>query len=216
MSEVRLIAETRTEFGKGFARRIRRAGKVPAVLYGHGTDPVHVSLPGHETLLALRVANALLAISIDGDAPQLALPKQVQRNPIRGNLEHVDLVIVRRGEKVTVEVRLNVIGADDRADRVVVMDQQTIALEVEATNIPAAVDIDVTSLEIGDSIAAKDLNLPEGAVFPGEPDDLILSVAAAKTQEQIDAELDAAVAGATDEDQAETAAPSTEAEAESE
>lgn len=216
MAEVKISAVARTQFGKGAARRTRRDGLVPAVLYGHGTDPVHVSLPGHETLLALRVANALLAISIDGDAPQLALPKQVQRNPIRGNLEHVDLVIVRRGEKVTVEVRLNVIGADDRPDRVVVMDQQTIALEVEATDIPAAVDIDVTSLEIGDSIAAKDLNLPDGAVFPGEPDDLILSVAAAKTQEQIDAELDAAVAGATDEDQAETAAPSTEAEAESE
>ncbi len=216
MAEVKISAVARTQFGKGAARRTRRDGLVPAVLYGHGTDPVHVSLPGHETLLALRAANALLSISIDGDTPQLALPKQVQRNPIRGNLEHVDLVIVRRGEKVTVEVRLNVIGADDRADRVVVMDQQTIALEVEATNIPAAVDIDVTSLEIGDSIAAKDLNLPEGAVFPGEPDDLILSVAAAKTQEQIDAELDAAVAGATDEDQAETAAPSTEAGAESE
>jgi len=216
MAEVKISAVARTQFGKGAARRTRRDGLVPAVLYGHGTDPVHVSLPGHETLLALRAANALLSISIDGDTPQLALPKQVQRNPIRGNLEHVDLVIVRRGEKVTVEVRLNVIGADDRADRVVVMDQQTIALEVEATNIPAAVDIDVTSLEIGDSIAAKDLNLPEGAVFPGEPDDLILSIAAAKTQEQIDAELDAAVAGATDEDQADTAAPSTEAEAESE
>jgi large subunit ribosomal protein L25 len=216
MAEVKISAVARTQFGKGAARRTRRDGLVPAVLYGHGTDPVHVSLPGHETLLALRAANALLSISIDGDTPQLALPKQVQRNPIRGNLEHVDLVIVRRGEKVTVEVRLNVIGADDRADRVVVMDQQTIALEVEATNIPAAVDIDVTSLEIGDSIAAKDLDLPEGAVFPGEPDDLILSIAAAKTQEQIDAELDAAVAGATDEDQADTAAPSTEAEAESE
>ena len=216
MAEVKISAVARTQFGKGAARRTRRDGLVPAVLYGHGTDPVHVSLPGHETLLALRVANALLAISIDGDAPQLALPKQVQRNPIRGNLEHVDLVIVRRGEKVTVEVRLNVIGADDRADRVVVMDQQTIALEVEATDIPAAVDIDVTSLEIGDSIAAKDLNLPEGAVFPGEPDDLILSIAAAKTQEQIDAELDAAVAGATDEDQAETPASSSEAEGESE
>ena len=140
----------------------------------------------------------------------------MQRNPIRGNLEHVDLVIVRHGEKVTVEVRLNVIGADDRPDRVIVMDQQTIALEVEATNIPAAVDIDVTGLHIGDSIAAKDLTLPEGAVFPGAPDGLILSVAAAKSQEQIDAELDAAVAGATDEDQGASAAEPAAAEGESE
>ena len=198
MAEIKISAVARTEFGKGAARRARRDGLVPAVLYGHGTDPVHVSLPGHETLLALRAANALLSITVDGSTPQLALPKQVQRNPVRGTVEHVDLVIVKRGEKVTVEVPLHVIGDENRPDRVVNMDQQTISLEVLATNIPAAIEIDVTSLEIGDSIAAQDLNLPEGAVFPGEPDDLILSISAAKTQEQIDAELDAAVAG--DED----------------
>ncbi len=198
MAEIKISAVARTEFGKGAARRARRDGLVPAVLYGHGTDPVHVSLPGHDTLLALRAANALLAISIEGQSDQLALPKQVQRNPVRGTVEHVDLVIVKRGEKVTVEVPLHVIGDENRPDRVVNMDQQTISLEVLATNIPAAIEIDVTSLEIGDSIAAQDLNLPEGAVFPGEPDDLILSISAAKTQEQIDAELDAAVAG--DED----------------
>ena len=212
MAEVKIAAVARTEFGKGAARRARRDGLVPAVLYGHGSDPVHVSLPGHDTLLALRVANALLSISIDGKAAQLALPKQVQRNPVKGTVEHVDLVIVKRGEKVTVEVPLHVIGADDKADRVIVMDQQTITLEVEATNIPAAIEIDVTALGIGDSIAAKDLNLPEGAVFPGEPDDLMLSVTAAKTQEQIDAELDAAVAGASDEE----AAPVAEAAADDE
>ena len=198
MAEIKISAVARTEFGKGAARRARRDGLVPAVLYGHGTDPVHVSLPGHDTLLALRAANALLAISIEGQSDQLALPKQVQRNPVRGTVEHVDLVIVKRGEKVTVEVPLHVIGDENRPDRVVNMDQQTISLEVLATNIPATIEIDVTSLEIGDSIAAQDLNLPEGAVFPGEPDDLILSISAAKTQEQIDAELDAAVAG--DED----------------
>ena len=93
------------------------------MLYGHGSDPVHVSLPGHDTLLALRVANALLSISIDGKAAQLALPKQVQRNPVKGTVEHVDLVIVKRGEKVTVEVPLHVIGADDKADRVIVMER---------------------------------------------------------------------------------------------
>ncbi|MBP8918660.1 MAG: 50S ribosomal protein L25/general stress protein Ctc [Micropruina sp.] len=202
MAEVKISAVSRTEFGKGAARRTRRAGLVPAVLYGHGGDPVHVSLPGHDTLLALRVANALLSISIDGERPQLALPKQVQRNPVKGTIEHVDLVIVKKGEKVTVEVALNVIGADARPDRVVVMDQQTITLEAEATNIPVSVDIDVTSLEIGDTVAAKDLTLPEGSVFPGEPDDLMLSIAAAKTQEQIDAELAAAVAGASDEEAA--------------
>lgn len=204
MAEVKLSAQSRTEFGKGAARRARRDGLVPAVLYGHGSDPIHVSLPGHETLLALRVANALLSISVDGAAAKLALPKQVQRNPVKGTIEHVDLVIVRRGEKVTVEVPLHVIGADEKADRIIVMDQQTIALECEATHIPAQVEIDVTELEIGDQVAAKDLNLPDGAVFPGEPDDLILSVSAAKTQEQIDAELDAAVAE-TGEESAEPA-----------
>ncbi|MFT3860583.1 50S ribosomal protein L25/general stress protein Ctc [Micropruina sp.] len=209
MAEVKISAVARTEFGKGAARRARRDGLVPAVLYGHGTDPVHVSLPGHDTLLALRAANALLSISIDGTSPQLALPKQVQRNPVRGTVEHVDLVIVKRGEKVTVEVPLHVIGADDKADRVIVMDQQTITIEAEATNIPAAIEIDVTGLEIGDAVAAKDLKLPEGAVFPGEPDDLMLSITAAKTQEQIDAELDAAAGG----DEEAAAAP---AEAESE
>lgn len=188
MSESKIAAVSRTEFGKGAARRTRRAGLVPAVLYGHGTDPVHLSMPGHEVLLALRVANAVLEISIDDGKPQLALAKQVQRDPIRGDIEHVDLVIVRKGEKVTVEVALVVVG-DHPADRMILMDQQTISLEVEATHIPTSVEIDVTGLEVGDTIAARDLKLPEGAVFPGEPDDLILSVAATPSQEALDAEL---------------------------
>ncbi len=188
MSESKIAAVSRTEFGKGAARRTRRAGLVPAVLYGHGTDPVHLSLPGHELLLALRVANAVLEISIDGSKTQLALAKQVQRDPIRSDIEHVDLVIVRKGEKVTVEVALVVVGSVP-ADRMVLMDQQTIALEVEATHIPTSVEIDVTGLEIGDSIAAKDLKLPQGAVFSGDPEDLMLSVSATPSQEALDAEL---------------------------
>ncbi len=188
MSESKIAAVTRTEFGKGAARRTRRAGLVPAVLYGHGTDPVHLSLPGHEVLLALRVANAVLEISVDGAKTQLALAKQVQRNPIKGSIEHLDLVIVRKGEKVTVEVPLLVVG-DHPSDRMIVMDQQTISLEVEATHIPADIEIDITGLEIGDTVTAKDLNLPQGAVFPGEPDDLILSVSATPSQAALDAEL---------------------------
>jgi large subunit ribosomal protein L25 len=195
VSESKIAAVSRTEFGKGAARRTRRAGLVPAVLYGHGTDPVHLSLPGHELLLALRVANAVLEISIDGSKTQLALAKQVQRDPIRSDIEHVDLVIVRKGEKVTVEVALVVVGTVP-ADRMVLMDQQTIALEVEATHIPTSVEIDVTGLEIGGSIAAKDLKLPTGAVFAGDPEDLMLSVSATPSQEALDAELagDAGVA----------------------
>ncbi|MBK8458997.1 MAG: 50S ribosomal protein L25/general stress protein Ctc [Micropruina sp.] len=196
MAEVKLSAVARTEFGKGAARRTRRAGLVPAVLYGHGTDPIHVALPAHETQLALRAANALLAISIDGAAPQLALPKQVQKDPVRGTLEHIDLVVVNKGERVTVEIALVIVN-DDRPDRIVVMDQQTIAIEVAATNIPAQIEIDIAGLNPGDAVYARDLVLPEGAVFPGEPGDLMLSIAASKSQEDLDAELDAA-SGVTD------------------
>ncbi|MEA4943469.1 MAG: 50S ribosomal protein L25/general stress protein Ctc [Propionicimonas sp.] len=190
VSENKIAAVTRTEFGKGAARRARRAGLVPAVLYGHGTDPVHVALPGHEVLLALRTANALLTLSIDGGKDQLALPKQVQRNPVKGDIEHIDLVIVRRGEKVTVEVPLIVIN-EEKVDGVITMDQQTIALEAEATNIPASVEIDVEGMQIGQHIAAKDLTLPAGAVFNGEPDDLILSIAALRVEEPAVTEGDA-------------------------
>ena len=196
-NEIKLAADSRTEFGKGASRRLRREGKVPAVIYGHGTDPVHIALPGHESLLALRTANALLSITIDGGKAQLALPKQVQRDPLKGFLEHVDLLIVRKGEKVTVEVPLVILG--EVKEGIVTMDQQTITLEAEATNIPAQIEIEVSALEVGQQVTAGDLNLPEGAVFPGEPTDLILSIAAAPTTEELDAELDAAVAGASDE-----------------
>ncbi len=194
MAENHIAAVSRTEFGKGAARRSRRAGLVPAVLYGHGTDPVHVALPEHDLGLALRVANAVLEISIDGAASQLALAKQVQRNPVRNNIEHLDLVIVRKGEKVTVEVRLVVVG-EHPADRMVLMDQQTISLEVEATHIPADVEISVEGMEIGDTITAGDLKLPVGAVFSGDPNDLILSMTATPSQEALDAELASASGG---------------------
>ena len=187
-NEIQIAAITRTEFGKGASRRLRRAGQVPAVVYGHGSDPQHIALPGHATLLALRTANALLSITVDDAKALLALPKQVQRDPITGFLDHVDLVVVKRGEKVTVEVPLVVTGAE-KEDRILVMDQQTIQLEVLATNIPSQVDIDVSALEIGAQITAGDLVLPDGAVFPGEADDLILSIAAAPTAAQAAADL---------------------------
>lgn len=178
MSEVKLAAKARSEFGKGAARRLRRAQLVPAVLYGHGSDPIHISLPAHETGLALRVANALLSIEVDGGAAQLALPKQVQRDPVKNSIEHLDLVIVRRGEKVTVEVPLLITG-EVKGDATIVTDQTSIMIEAEATNIPAHIEIDVTDMEIGDQVLAADLKLPEGSVFPGEPDDLILAIHAA-------------------------------------
>jgi len=210
--QVTLSATQRSEFGKGAARRIRRAHQVPAVLYGHGADPVHISLPAHETQLALRVANVLLEIDIEGGKKQLALPKQVQKNPVNGNIEHVDLVVVRRGEKVSVQVLLVTVG-EHSTDVMVIMDQNTITLEVEATHIPTQIEIDVTNLEIGHVIAAKDLVLPVGASFNGNPDDLILSGHSVPSQESIDAELDTA-SGAGEAAAAAAPAPAADEDAE--
>ena len=136
-AEVKILAEPRTEFGKGAARRIRRASKVPAVLYGHGTDPVHITLPGHDLMLALKTANALLSIELDGDQ-QLALPKQVQRDPIKGFIEHADLVLVRRGEKVVVEIPV-VLRGESPTEALVTLQHTTVAVEAEATHIPEAI-----------------------------------------------------------------------------
>ena len=182
-----LIAEKRTEFGKGAARRLRRADKVPAVIYGHGIDPIHISLPGHETLLALRVVNAVLAISIDGQE-QLALAKQVQRDPIKGFVEHVDFVVVRRGEKVTVDVPVLVTGEADR-ETVVVVDAQTISLLVPATDIPDHVEVSVEGMQSGTQVLAQDLKLPVGASFAGESDMLIVNVTQQQSAEALEAEL---------------------------
>ena len=188
MPEVRIKAEPRTEFGKGPARRERRAGRVPAVLSGHGTDPRHVSLPGHDVLLALRTANVLIRLEGLPGGSQLALPKAVQRDAIKGSVEHVDLIMVRRGEKVTVEVPVTVSGevAPDG-----LLDQQLIqiAVEAEATNIPPGIQVDIEGMEIGASVHAGDLTLPGGVTLAVEPDVLVLHVIAAPTAEQIEAEL---------------------------
>jgi large subunit ribosomal protein L25 len=185
--EVKLIAELRTEFGKGAARRIRRADKVPAVLYGHGTDPIHIALPGHETLLALRTANALLSIEVDGSS-QLALPKQVQRDPLRHTIEHVDLVIVRRGEKVTVDVAIHLVG-EAGPDTLVVVDHNTIPVEAEATQIPEQILVSVEELPPGTQILARDLQLPDGSSIDLDPETLIVNITNAPTAEALEAEL---------------------------
>jgi large subunit ribosomal protein L25 len=186
--EVRITAEPRTEFGKGPARRERRAGRVPAVLYGHGTDPRHVSLPGHDVLLALRTANVLIRLEGLPGGSQLALPKAVQRHAIKGSVEHVDLIMVRRGEKVTVDIPVTVTGevAPDG-----LLDQQLIqiAVEAEATNIPPGIEVDIEGMEIGASVHAGDLVLPSGVTLAVDPEVLVLHVIAAPTAEQIEAEL---------------------------
>ena len=188
MSEVSIAAEPRTEFGKGPARRTRRAGRVPAVLYGHGTDPRHISLPGHELMLALKSANVLLRLQgLDG-GEELALPKDVQRDPLKGFLEHVDLLVVTSGETVTVEVPIQLTG-DIAPDGM--LDQQMIqvSLEVEATHIPQSVEVSVEGMVVGDAVHAKDLKLPTGAKLDAEDEALVLHVIAAPTAEQMEADL---------------------------
>jgi len=186
--EVRIVAEPRTEFGKGPARRIRSAGRVPAVLYGHGTETRHVTLPGHQLLMALKTPNVLIEVEGLSDRPQLTLPKAVQRDPIRGDIEHVDLILVRRGEKVTVEVPVQVTGEIESGG---LLDQQMVRLsvEAEATQIPQGITVDVEGMEIGASVHAKDLDLPSGVTLVADPEALVLHVLAAPTAEQIEAEL---------------------------
>lgn len=193
----KITAELRTEFGKGAARRIRRADKVPAVLYGHGGDPQHLSLPGHETMLALKHggSNALLEIEVDG-TKQLALTKQVQADPIKGFLEHIDFVIVKKGEKVTVDVPLHVVG-EAASDTLVQLEHQTISLEAEATHIPEYIEVSVEGLEAGSHITAGELTLPKGSTLAGVEDDaLVVNVTAAPTAEEVEAELEEAEAEA--------------------
>jgi large subunit ribosomal protein L25 len=187
VAEVRIAAEQRTEFGKGAARRVRRANKVPAVLYGHGAEVRHISLPGHELMLALKVQNALLTIELDGQS-ELALPKAVQRDPIKGFLEHVDLVVVRRGEKVTVEVAVHVVG-DAAPDTLVSLDHPTLSVEAEATNIPTGLEVSVAGLTPGSQIHASDVTLPDGATLVTDPGALVVNITAAPTAEQLEAEL---------------------------
>ena len=188
MSEVRIAAEPRTEFGKGPSRRIRRANKVPAVLYGHGEQPRHFTLPGHELMLALkRDANALLTLQTE-DGDQLALPKVIVRDPIRGHLEHVDLVAVRKGEKVTVEVPIHLVG--DAAPETLV-DQQTMTLTVsaDATELPEFVELSIQGKRAGSSLSAGDVKLPAGTTLSQDPEHVIVAILGVISEEELEAEL---------------------------
>ncbi|WP_370290958.1 50S ribosomal protein L25/general stress protein Ctc [Nocardioides sp.] len=196
MSTEKITAEVRTEFGKGAARRIRREHKVPAVVYGHGNDPIHLTLPGHDTMMALKHggANALLELEFDGTT-QLALTKQVQVDPVRRVLEHVDFVAVKRGEKVTVDVPVVVVG-DAKPETLVVTENATVQIEAEATNIPETFEIDVTDAEVGTQFLAEQIALPNGATLLSDADLLVVNVTAAPTAEEIEAELEEAEAEA--------------------
>jgi large subunit ribosomal protein L25 len=186
--EVSIAAEPRTEFGKGAARRTRRGGRVPAIIYGHGTETRHITLPGHDLMLALKTPNVLLRVDGLSGGNQLVLPKAIQRDPIRGLIEHVDLIMVRRGEKVTVDVPVRVTGEVYSGG---LLDQQIIQIpvEAEATQIPQGIDIDVEGMEVGAAVHAGDLNLPAGATLAVDPETLVLHVLAAPTAEQLEAEL---------------------------
>jgi large subunit ribosomal protein L25 len=185
--EVKIAAETREEFGKGAARRSRREGLVPAVLYGHGTETRHLSLPGHDLMLALKTPNVLLRLEGLKNGNEIALPKAVQRDPVKGFIEHVDLILVRRGEKVTVEIPIRVTGEIAPGDGM--LDQQLvqIPLEAEATHIPQGIDVDVEGMEVGDAVHASDLKLPSGVTLQVEPDTLVLHVITQQVTEEPEA-----------------------------
>ncbi len=183
MSEVKLAVETRTEFGKGAARRIRRDNKVPGVLYGHGSDPIHLTLPGHELLLALRTSNVLIALDIDGKSNELAIPKSVQRDPIKGFLEHVDLQLVQRGETVSVEIYVQTEGELAPGGNLLEHVLNALPVEAEATHIPESVTVSVEGLEAGASILAKDIPLPAGTKLAVDEDTVVLQVLSAQAEE---------------------------------
>ena len=192
----KIAAEARTEFGKGAARRIRRADKVPAVIYSHGEEPQHVTLPGHETMMALKHggANALLALEVDG-SEQLALTKDVQVDPIRRVIEHLDFVAVTRGEKVTVDVPVHVTG-DAAPETLVVTENAVVSVEAEATHIPEFFEVSVEGAAAGTQIHAKDLALPSGTTLLADEELLIVNVTEQVSAEALEAELAEAEADA--------------------
>lgn len=220
MAEVRIVAEPRTEFGKGGARRTRRAGKVPAVLYGHGADVRHISLPARELMHAFKSeggANVLLALQIEG-ATELALPRQVQRDPLRGDLTHIDLLLVRRGEKVTVDIPIHLVGESPAAKAGGILDHpvSTLTVEAEATHIPTGLDIDISGLtEIGGhGITAGDVALPSGVTLVTDPETIVAHVvgAAAAEEPEVAEEVETAEAEATEAGAGEAAEGETPAE----
>ncbi|SDY03048.1 LSU ribosomal protein L25P [Micromonospora pattaloongensis] len=185
MSEVKISAEPRTEFGKGGARRTRRAGKVPAVLYGHGEKPKHIALPAREFAAAIRHggANQLFTIEITDGTQALALPKAIQRDPIKDTFEHVDLLLVRRGEMVTVDVPVNLVGEAAR-DTLVVHESDTLSVNADATKLPESLEASIEGLEAGSQVTAADVTLPAGVELAADPGTIIALISAATVVEE--------------------------------
>ncbi|WP_222192331.1 50S ribosomal protein L25/general stress protein Ctc [Modestobacter italicus] len=196
MADFRLVAEPRTEFGKGSARRTRRAGRVPAVMYGHGQDVVHLSVPALEFAAVLRNGgtNALITVTLDGK-DQLVLIKAVQRDPLTRVHEHVDLVAVRRGEKVTVDVPVVIVG-DPAPDTISNHQLNTVSLEADATNLPESIEVDITGRTAGNGVTAGDLPLPAGATLITDPEALVIGFLGAPSAAELEAELEEAEAEA--------------------
>lgn len=194
MSEIRLAAESRTEFGKGAARRARRAGLVPGVVYGHGHAPVHLNLPSHALMMALKTPNALLVVPIEGK-DEYVLPKAVQREAIKRTIEHVDLLLVKRGEKVTVEIPVLTEGELAAGGNLLEHVLNSLPVEAEATHLPESVTVSIAGLEAGASIHAKDITLPAGTTLAIDGDAVVLQVIGAQAS-QADADAEAAAAGA--------------------
>jgi large subunit ribosomal protein L25 len=189
-----LTAEARTEFGKGFARRARTAGKIPAVIYGHGTDPVHITLPAHETSLALKHPNALLTIVLGKDS-QMAIAKDVQRDPVKRIIEHIDLIIVKKGEKITVDVPLHVVG-ESAPGTIHIQDHSTLQVIVEATHIPESFEANIEGLEEGHNLTAGEITLPSGVELVTDAEAIVVNIAVPRAATAADDAADAASAAA--------------------
>jgi large subunit ribosomal protein L25 len=196
----KVVADARETFGKGAARKLRAAGKIPAVLYGHGTEPQHLTLPGHQVGLLIRKANALLDLQIAGKS-QLALVKDVQKDPVHQVIEHIDLIVIRRGEKVQVEVPVHLEG-ESYPGTIADLDAKTLLLEVEATHIPENIVVSIEGLEDGSQIHATEVELPAGATLVSDPETLVVLV---HVPQKVDLGEEAAEAAA--EEAAEAEAP---------
>ncbi len=183
MAEISIKGTIRTDFGKGPSRRARRDGLVPAVIYGHGEQPTHISLPAREVGIAIKTANVLLDIDL-GSKSELVLPKSIVRNPLKGTLEHIDLVIVRRGEKVVVAVPVHATGEFDR-DGILEHVNNTIEVEAEATAIPAFLELDMTGLMAGESKYAADVVLPAGVTLISDPKMAVVHLSVRAAQEEV-------------------------------
>lgn len=205
MSEdTKVHAELRESFGKGFARRLRAAGKIPAVIYGHGTEPVHVALPGHQVSLIIRRANALLELDIEGTS-QLTLVKDVQKDPVHQIIEHIDLLVVKKGEKVAIDVPIVVTG-ESAPGTIANLDATTLSIEAEATHIPQNLEISVEGLEEGAHITAADVTLPKGSTLLADPETLIVAISVPAAPVEDEAEGEGEVEGEAAAETAEEAA----------